>query len=154
MSRPRHNPTHPASLLKLDQHDRKLVNSLKTRVPSEFFRESGGARATRRLLMASDYVADATSRVIRISDDDAPSTPPLTPGSESSRKADNWWEKGLGDDEDLPELSEFIRGLAAQSNVQMPTLSVTLVYLGRLREKLPAVATGECGCHCGVVEHR
>ena len=42
----------------------------------------------------------------------------------------------------MPDLADFIRGLAAQSNVQMPTLSVTLVYLSRLRSKLPTVATG------------
>lgn len=82
--------------------------------------------------------------MIRISDEDAPDTPPLSPGSSSSAATGNWWERPSGsDDGDLPELADFIKGLAAQSNVQMPTLSVTLVYLARLKEKLPAVATGK-----------
>lgn len=56
-----------------------------------------------------------------------------------------WWEQPRteqDDSKDLPELSEFIRGLVVQSNVQMPTLAVTLCYLERLKEMLPAVATG------------
>lgn len=92
----------------------------------------------------TEYVAQSTSDVIRISDDPL-DTPPLTPSSDDMPTS-SWWERKDVDDE-LPDLADFIRGLAAQSNVQMPTLSVTLVYLSRLREKLPAVATGEfCPC--------
>jgi G1/S-specific cyclin PLC1 len=84
-------------------------------------------------------VADATSSVIRISNDNGLNTPPLTPSSDVG--SDKWWETAEEGDE-LPELADYIRGLAAQSNVQMPTLSVTLVYLNRLKSKLPTVATG------------
>ena len=91
--------------------------------------------------------------MIRIAEADSSiPSPPTTPKewTDATGKSVNWWQATRSEDEgleSLPELEDFIRGLVAQSNVQMPTLSVTLIYLDRLREKLPNVATGESPSH-------
>ncbi|WWC57678.1 uncharacterized protein I303_100212 [Kwoniella dejecticola CBS 10117] len=138
------DPTHPASLCKLSTHNPTLVHCLKNRVRPEFFA----------------HVAEKTSEVIKIAPaEDADVnmlSPPTTPTKEQyvdlNGKPVEWWQAPKGEEDDcnadLPELSEFIRGLVVQSNVQMPTLSVTLAYLERLKEKLPTVATGmKCTRH-------
>ena len=76
-------------------------------------------------------------------------SPPSTPGPSRWRKEDgsavDWWKEAKVDydeTDDLPEINEFVRGLVAQSNVQMPTLAVVLVFLERLKNVLPQNSTG------------
>jgi len=64
-----------------------------------------------------------------------PPTPPRSPDSEAV-------------DNTLPTLEEFITKLVVSSNVQVPTLMSTLVYLTRLKAKLQPMARGlRCTIH-------
>lgn len=65
-------------------------------------------------------------------------TPPRSPSPRAVR----------GEDSDLPSLEEFITQLVISSNVQVPTLMSTLVYLRRLKSRLQPMAKGlRCTTH-------
>ncbi|KAL7622479.1 PHO85 cyclin-1 [Parahypoxylon ruwenzoriense] len=65
-------------------------------------------------------------------------SPPRTPSPKAVRC----------DDSGLPTLEEFITRLVRSSNVQVPTLMSTLVYLARLKSRLQPMAKGlRCTTH-------
>ncbi|KAH9907146.1 cyclin [Xylariomycetidae sp. FL2044] len=65
-------------------------------------------------------------------------SPPRTPSPKAMRTDDN----------ELPSLEEFITQLVVSSNVQVPTLMSTLVYLTRLKSRLQPMAKGlRCTTH-------
>jgi hypothetical protein len=63
-------------------------------------------------------------------------TPPGTP------------PQGAAAEPDLPSVEAFITSLVERSHVQVPTLMTSLVYLARLKSRLPTVAKGmRCTVH-------
>ncbi|KAL6892944.1 hypothetical protein HDV57DRAFT_207587 [Trichoderma longibrachiatum] len=69
---------------------------------------------------------------------DRPPTPPRSPEPRAV----------CSTDDALPTLEEFITQLVVSSNVQVPTLMSTLVYLNRLKAKLQPMARGlRCTTH-------
>ncbi|RCI16459.1 hypothetical protein L249_2661 [Ophiocordyceps polyrhachis-furcata BCC 54312] len=80
------------------------------------------------------YPAGSSDSSSSSSDRRLPPTPPRSPSAE--------------EDDSLPSLEDFITQLVVSSNVQVPTLMSTLVYLTRLKSKLQPMARGlRCTTH-------
>ncbi|GAA5858909.1 hypothetical protein JCM8547_007151 [Rhodosporidiobolus lusitaniae] len=82
------------------------------------------------------YIAHKTCQSVRCRD-----PPPSSPATPSSAV--------MKDPNELPSLESFIKSIVRKSKCHVPTLLCTLVYLERLRERLPSHARG-----CHTTRHR
>ncbi|CAO2655859.1 Nn.00g046620.m01.CDS01 [Neocucurbitaria sp. VM-36] len=91
------------------------------------------------------YLSQKATQVIRCEpsshlNKNLPPTPPASPPQHAARQSSS--------EPPMPSVEEFITSLVERSHVQVPTLMTSLVYLSRLRSRLPPVAKGmRCTVH-------
>ncbi|KAK0455786.1 uncharacterized protein EV420DRAFT_1765425 [Desarmillaria tabescens] len=112
---------HPASLIPISAHNPYLVNLMASRISPEMI----------------DYVARQATKVIRLDCD--------SPVNGTSRTS----YKSYFDPATSPHsLRNFIGRIVKESHVQVSTFMSSLVYLERLRSKLPTLSEGlPCTIH-------
>eukprot|EP00914_Ancora_sagittata_P017289 GHVO01034124.1.p1 GENE.GHVO01034124.1~~GHVO01034124.1.p1 ORF type:complete len:477 (-),score=-1.14 GHVO01034124.1:346-1776(-) len=112
---------HPASLIDISAHNPQLVRLMSSRVNSDMV----------------DYIAHQTAKIICIEGES-----PIVASSVASMPSPNCSYDSVAS---LP-LREFIGHLVLHAHVQVPTLLTTLIYLERLRTKLPTLTRGTTPC--------
>ncbi|BGP35233.1 PHO85 cyclin-1 [Rhodotorula toruloides] len=117
---------HSGSLVPTDWHDPALVKLMRSPLTNSMVA----------------YIAQKTVESVQCRPPPSPlPTPPLTPGSSSPPSP--------SPSDALPSLTHFISTIVKKSRCHVPTLLCTLVYLERLKERLPSHARG-----CHTTRHR
>lgn len=141
---------HPASLVPSSMHDPQLVALMHRRVSMDMIQHiAASATSVIHVDSASSagsstsksgsrtLVASASAGASMAAAMEGLVTPPVSPGMATPSRSTEASNR-------LIPLDDFIAHLIKCSNVQVPTLLTTLVYLERLRTKLPDMAKGAC----------